>query len=96
MCERGEDFPTVSRQLRPCCRLMSTGKMHSEWPPSTPPAVLCCRCCFARPVLPAAMLTRRARLRLQVLFQRWLAVLQQAGKQLPFKAENWETVTGGG
>lgn len=70
--------------------------MHAELRPSMPLAVLCCRCCFARFVLPAATSTRRAQLRLQVLFQRWLAVLQQAGKRLPFKAENWETVTGGG
>lgn len=34
--------------------------------------------------------------RTQVLFDRWLAVLQQAGKRLPFKVENWETVTAGG
>ncbi|KAL4448443.1 hypothetical protein ABPG75_005662 [Micractinium tetrahymenae] len=28
----------------------------------------------------------------QVLFERWLAVLQQAAARLPYRAENWQTV----
>ncbi len=46
-------------------------------------------CCHAEQTRPAPP-------PFQALFECWLAVLQKAGKQLPYKAENWETVAGGG
>jgi len=32
---------------------------------------------------------------LQVLFEKWLSLLQQVSSRLPYKEENWQTVLAG-